>query len=268
LVALDRDHPGFRDPVYRQRRNEIARQALGHRDGDPPPTIEYTSDERRVWQTVWAGLAPLHARHACRAYHDAAALLPIDRARVPQLAEINAALAPLTGFRMAPVAGLVTPLAFMRELARGVFLSTQYMRHHDTPLYTPEPDVVHELLGHAVALAHVPFATLNRRFGEAALIASDEGVEALIRAYWYTLEFGVVREDGGPRAYGAGLLSSFGELGRFAERATLRPLDLDEVARTTFDPTNYQDVLFVAPGFDAMVEAVTGWLAAHFVSRL
>jgi len=262
LVALDPDHPGFRDGEYRARRNAIARLALEHRDGERVPDVEYTESERSVWGEVLRSLAPLHDRYACRAYHECARTVRLDASRVPQLAEVNAILAGSTGFTMRPVAGLVASRVFMSHLGWGTFLATQYMRHPSRPLYTPEPDVIHELVGHAVTFCHPDFARLNRAFGEATDRADDARLEAIARAYWYTLEFGVVREDGAMRVYGAGLLSSFGELGRFEHETELRPLDLDEIARTPYDPTAYQKVLFVADGFSQMVRDLTAWLSS------
>jgi phenylalanine-4-hydroxylase len=261
LVELDRDHPGFRDPIYRARRDAIARLSLAHRSGEPPPRIDYTDEEHGVWSTVWNNLAPLHDRYACGAWFDGLQRIEISRQRVPQFVEVNAQLLPLTGFCLMPVAGLVTPGAFLRELGRGVFLSTQYMRHASAPLYTPEPDVVHELIGHAVSLASVDFALLNRRFGEVAMTLSDDAMLPLIRAYWYSLEFGVVRDGGALEVYGAGLLSSFGECGRFETSAELQPFDLDVMAETPFDPTDYQRTLFVAPSFEEMTQRLLDWLA-------
>ncbi|TMQ03269.1 MAG: phenylalanine 4-monooxygenase [Deltaproteobacteria bacterium] len=261
LVVLDRDHPGFRDPVYRARRDAIARLALAHRDGDPPPRVEYAEEEHSVWSVVWTNLAPIHDRYACSAWFDGDRRLRLSRTRVPQFIEVNAQLQPMTGFCLMPVAGLVTPGAFLRELGRGVFLSTQYMRHASAPLYTPEPDVVHELIGHAASLANADFALLNRRFGEVAMTLSDDAMQPLIRAYWYSLEFGVIRDAGALKVYGAGLLSSFGECGRFETSAELVPFDLDVMAETPFDPTDYQRRLFVAPSFEAMKHGVLAWLA-------
>ena len=221
LVQLDPDHPGFRDRVYRERRNAIARLAIDHREGDPVPPVDYSDAEQEVWRTVWRELAPLHARHACREYLETSSIVQLDRERVPQLSEVNRALERTTGFRMKPVAGLVGDRTFLGHLARGVFLATQYMRHPSRPLYTPEPDVVHELVGHAATFCDPGFARLNRAFGEAATRAAPEQLARIARVYWYTLEFGLCEEGGGVKAYGAGLLSSFGELGRFAGNARL-----------------------------------------------
>jgi phenylalanine-4-hydroxylase len=260
LVQLDRDHPGFRDADYRARRNAIAALALRHRIGSPVTDVEYVEDEHAVWRTVLEHLAPLHARYACAAYRAAWPAAGLEGARVPTFEAVNARLFAATGFRLEPVGGLVTAARFMEHLAGGTFLATQYMRHHSAPLYTPEPDVVHELVGHAPGLLDPAFADVNRLFGEATRRASPEEIEQLIRAYWYTLEFGVARGPRGLEVYGAGLLSSFGELGRFEAEAELLPFDLAAIAAQPFDPTDYQRVLFVAESVDQALRELRVWL--------
>ncbi len=262
LVALNPDHPGFRDPIYRARRNAIAKLALEHREGTPPPIVAYTDLEHEVWRSVWDHLTPLHAARAVREWRAAAERLDLDRTRVPQLAEVNE-LTRHPGIEMLPVAGLIAAQGFLTALGRGVFRSTQYMRHHSMPLYTPEPDVIHELVGHATSFLAPEIVQLSRSFGEAALRADPATLDQLERLYWYTLEFGVALEDGDVKAYGAGLLSSYGELGDLGSRATLLPFDLEVMARTPYDPTDYQKVLYVAPSFDDMVRQLEAWLGSH-----
>ncbi len=253
LVRLDPDHPGFRDQIYRRRRDEIAAAALAYVPGDPVPEIAYTEVEHALWRTIWEHLAPLHEARACRAYREAAERVRLDRRRVPQLSEVNAVVRPMLGYRMLPVAGLVSARTFLEYLGRDVFLSTQYMRHHSRPLYTPEPDVVHELVGHAATFASPEFVALNRAFGRAEEHTRDPAAAARIdRLYWFTMEFGVVEESGRAKAVGAGLLSSFGELSRFEEESELAPLDVGEIVETPYDPTGYQKRLFLAPSFERM----------------
>lgn len=261
LVKLAADHPGFLDPSYRARRDHIARLALAYRPGDAVPDVEYTEDEHEVWREVWRHLDPLHQRAACRAYLDGARTVALRRDRVPQLREVNAVLAPAFGFRMLPVAGLVSERMFLSYLNRSAFLSTQYMRHHSVPLYTPEPDVVHELVGHAATLAHPAFVALNRAFGETASRATEAQLARIGRVYWYSVEFGALREGSRVKTFAAGLLSSFGELMRFIEGAPLWPFDLEEMASRPYDPTQYQPGFFVADSFEGMVRDVTAWLA-------
>jgi phenylalanine-4-hydroxylase len=260
LVRLDPDHPGFRDEHYRERRNAIARLALEYREGDPPPRIDYTEAEHAVWQSVWDHLAPLHSSRAIAQWRSAADELALDHRRVPQLEEVNDGLTSGSGIEMLPVGGLISARGFLSGLGRGVFLSTQYMRHPSRPLYTPEPDVIHELVGHATSFLAPEIVNLSRLFGEAALRADAPTLEKLERLYWYTLEFGVAREKDDVKAYGAGLLSSYGELGSFHERARLEPFDIERIVKTPYDPTDYQKVLFIAPSFSEMVRRVEGWL--------
>ncbi len=262
LVQLDRDHPGFRDAGYRARRNAIARVALDH-DGGPVPDVDYSPGEHEVWRQVRATLDPLHRVLAATPLVEAAAsvALPVDR--IPQLREVNEALAATTGFAMRPVAGLVAARTFLCELGEGTFLSTQYMRHPSAPFYTPEPDVVHELIGHAASLTDPRIAGLSRALGRAAQTADDEGLRALERVYWFTLEFGAVLEGGRARAFGAGLLSSVSEIQRL-EQADLRPWDLAAIAATPYDPTDYQPRYWVAPSFRRMIDDIARWVEARF----
>jgi phenylalanine-4-hydroxylase len=256
IVQLDPDHPGFRDGQYRARRNRIARTALEYEPGSPIPDAPYTAEEHRLWRTIRNALEPAHRRHACAEYLECVKRLELSVDRIPQLNDVSAKVQAISGFRLEPVAGLVEPRVFLESLADGVFLCTQYIRHHSTPLYTPEPDVVHEVLGHAVSLASCRLAELNRLAGRAVRrITSPEGLERLSRVYWFTIEFGVVREDGEVRAYGTGLLSSAGEL-EAMRRAELRPLDLEAAARQEYDPTKYQPVLFCADSFAVMYETL------------
>ena len=262
LVQLEADHPGFRDPEYRARRNAIAQIAMTYKPGSPIPTAPYSELEHGVWQTIWKALGPAHREHACAEYLLCLDRLAFDSDRIPQLGEVSQKVEAISGFRLEPVAGLVEPRVFLESLARGVFLSTQYIRHHSTPLYTPEPDVAHEIIGHAVTLASKRFAELNRLFGEAVSRTTDPGeLDRLSRVYWFTIEFGVLREYGRIKAYGTGLLSSAGELGEM-HKAELLPLDLEVAANYIYDPTHYQSILFCADSFEEMYEMLKEFLLA------
>jgi phenylalanine-4-hydroxylase len=260
IVQLDPDHPGFRDAAYRARRDEIARLALNYQPGTPLPDAPYTTQENQLWQQIWTALEPAHARYACAEYLACVKRLNLPRARVPQLREVSAQVERISGFRLEPVAGLVEPRVFLEALAGGVFLCAQYIRHHSTPHYTPEPDVVHELVGHAVWLASERMAELNRLVGAAVKRTHDAaGLDRLARLYWFTIEFGVLREAGELKAYGTGLLSSAGELAAM-HTAELRPFDLEAASHLDFDPTRYQPVLFCADSFTAMYEQLRHYL--------
>lgn len=260
LVPLDADHPGFRDAAYRTRRDEIAGLALAHRRGERPPAVAYTAAEHDVWRTVWTALRPLHDRFVCQPVRALLSKVRFDGGPIPQLAELDRLLRVASGFSMQPVAGLVAAEHFLAALAERVFLATQYVRHPSAPLYTPEPDLVHEFVGHATTLLDPRFAELHAAFGRAAVGADAARMAQLERVYWFTVEYGVVCEAGEPRAVGAGLLSSAGELQQLTTGPRLLPWDLDAAARHAYDPTRLQAELFLAPSFDALVQDTMAWL--------
>lgn len=260
-VHLDEDHPGFGDPEYRARRNDIAEQALGWEPSRPIPHVRYTEAEQQVWRTVCGELAAKHERLACAEYRDAMARLALPADHIPQLDEVGARLAPLTGFRYHPAAGLVEFDQFYGSLADGVFHSTQYVRHHDRPLYTPEPDLIHEVIGHGGMLASPRLAELNRLAGRAARrLETPEGRKFFATVFWFTIEFGVLYEDGELRAYGAGLLSSYGEIEEF-RGAEIRPLEIAQMGVRNYDITRYQPILYAADGVEQLLEVVGGFFA-------
>ena len=260
IVQLDPDHPGFRDQEYRRRRNQIAQIAMKYHPGDPIPDAPYTAEEHQVWSVIWQALKPAHRLHPCAEYNACLEKLEFAPDRIPQLREVNEKVKAISGFRLEPVAGLVQPRVFLENLADGVFLCTQYIRHHSTPLYTPEPDVVHEIVGHGVTLASERLAELNRLFGQAVKrTTSSDALEKLSRVYWFTIEFGVLREDRKVKAYGTGLLSSAGELEEMKD-AELQPFNLDAASGQDYDPTHFQPVLFCAESFEAMYRTLRAYL--------
>jgi phenylalanine-4-hydroxylase len=256
-VHLHDDHPGAADPEYRRRRNEIAAAALAWRPGDPAPAVDYHPDELEVWRTVCRELAPLHARLAVGEYRAALAQVALPTDRIPTLDEVSERLSAASGWRYVPAAGLVELRTFYAALADRTFHSTQYVRHPALPLYTPEPDIIHEVIGHGHLVATPTFGELHRRAGAAALRLKDvESLRFLSRVFWFSLEFGVVVEDGELRAYGAGILSSYGEIAEFGGMQ-LRPLDLVEMGTVDYDITKYQPVLYRAESV-AEIDAVVG----------
>jgi phenylalanine-4-hydroxylase len=256
-VHLHDGHPGADDPGYRRRRGEIAAAALAWRPGERAPRIDYHPDEQEVWRTVCRTLAPLHERFAVGEFRAALADLALPADRVPGLDEVSARLMTSSGWSYVPAAGLVDLRTFYAGLRDRIFHSTQYVRHPAMPLYTPEPDIVHEVIGHGHLLATPTFGELHRRAGAAAVrLREDASLRFLSRVFWFSLEFGVVVEDGALRAYGAGILSSSGEIAQF-RAMQLRPLDLREMGTVDYDITKYQPVLYRA-GSVAEIEAVVG----------
>ena len=260
-VHLADDHPGADDPVYRARRNEIAAAALAWSAGQPPPQIDYSDVENEVWRTVCRELAPKHRRYAVREFREVVERVDLPRDRVPQLDEVTARVQPLSGWRYVPAAGLVPLREFYGSLEHRIFHSTQYLRHPAVPLYTPEPDIIHEVIGHGHLLATPTFGELHRLAGVATnRLADEDNVAFLSRVFWFSLEFGVVVEEGELRAYGAGILSSYGEIDEFRAMEH-RPLDIVEMGTAEYDITHYQPVLYRAESVEEVVHVVGGFFA-------
>uniref|UniRef100_A0A8C9XRI8 phenylalanine 4-monooxygenase n=1 Tax=Sander lucioperca TaxID=283035 RepID=A0A8C9XRI8_SANLU len=243
---LDSDHPGFTDPVYRVRRKEFADIAYNYRHGQIIPRVEYTEEEKATWGTVFKELKTLYPTHACREHNR----------------DVSRFLQSCTGFRLRPVAGLLSSRDFLAGLAFRVFHSTQYIRHGSKPTYTPEPDICHELLGHVPLFADSSFAQFSQEIGLASLGAPDEFIEKLATVYWFTVEFGLCKQGSEIKAYGAGLLSSFGELQySLTDKPKLQPFDPDRTSIQKYPITEYQPVYFVAESFEDAKEKVRKFAA-------
>src|SRR5436190_23329653 len=261
IEELHLDHPGAKDPEYRARRDYIAGLSRGFRETGTITDVDYTDEEQAIWSHVATRLEELHQKHASPFYLQAKRDLGITTTRIPQLSEMNRRLKDLTGFRLAPIEGLVDTRSFLSWLSYRVMLSTQYIRHHSRPEYTPEPDIVHEAIGHIPMFTNPNFADYSQFVGHGARIATDQQIEELGRLYWFTVEFGMVEDEGEIKAYGAGLLSSYGELEHaFSDSIERRPFDLKRVINHDYTYSDMQPVLYVIPSYAELKEVTRKYI--------
>ncbi|XP_053710409.1 tryptophan 5-hydroxylase 1-like [Synchiropus splendidus] len=252
---LDADHPGFKDNVYRKRRQYFFDLAMSFKHGDTIPHIDFSAEEVRTWGVVYRELNKLYPTYACKEYLKNLPLLrkhcSYSEDNIPQLEDVSRFLREHSGFTIRPVAGYLSPRDFLAGLAFRVFHCTQYVRHSSEPLYTPEPDTCHELLGHVPLLAEPSFAQFSQEIGLASLGASNENVQKLATCYFFTVEFGLCKQDGGLKAYGAGLLSSISELKHAVSgKAHILPFDPMVTCRQECIITAFQEVYFVSESFE------------------
>ncbi len=265
ITLIELDHPGANDKRYRERRLSIAQKADAFlRNPIHFPRVQYTEREHRTWQTVLKKLSSLHEKHASQIFLEGKRRLNIQVNSVPQLEDLNQKLAVLNNFRLEPIGGLVDSRSFLGKLCTRTMFCTQYVRHHSRPEYTPEPDIIHEVIGHVPTLLHKEFSDFSQRLGEAALRASKRQLALIDSLYWFTIEFGLIRENNSVKALGAGLLSSFGELKHaFSGKPEWREFDVEDVCNTPHVYSEMQKILFVIPSFKILQKEIERFLKSE-----
>ena len=250
---LEPGHPGQGDEAYIQRRRELFALCRKHRlERLGPPLIDYTPEETRIWREVSPKLDELHRKYACSIYLQAKDALNITREEIPQLRYLSQRLERETNMHLVPAEGALPYRTFYEYIAQRGFPVTQFIRHGSHPEFTPEPDMIHDCLGHVPPLMNQDYAELLVLIGKAVATATDgEHVLNLKRFSWFSIEFGLLEEAGEVKIFGAGILSSTGEIPHslLSPEVQRQPFVTDVVINTDYDPSRMQDRLFIAPSF-------------------
>jgi len=224
------------------------------------PWEAYTSVDHAVWRQLFERQSALLQGRACTQFLEGLAKLQVRADRVPVFAEVNQQLSAASGWEIVAVPGLVPDAVFFNHLAHRRFPVTWWMRRPDQLDYLQEPDCFHDLFGHVPLLINPVFADFMQRYGQLAAVASAEDLTMLARLYWYTVEFGLIRDRaaGGLRIFGAGIVSSKGESLYSLESPAPNRLgfDLERVMRTNYRIDAFQQTYFVIDSFEAVIEAV------------
>jgi phenylalanine-4-hydroxylase len=250
-LELEAGHPGLGDDGYVERRNALFALCRKHRlEKLGPPLIEYTPEETRIWREVTPKLDELHVKHACDVYLAAKRELSIGWEEIPQLRLLSDRLRRETQMHLVPAEGALPYRTFYEYIAARGFPVTQFIRHGSHPEFTPEPDMIHDCLGHVPPLMNRDYAELLTLVGKAvATTQRGDQVLALKRFSWFSIEFGLIEEKGETKIFGAGILSSTNEIpySLFSPDVSRAPFVTDVVIQTDYDPSRMQDHLFIAP---------------------
>ncbi|NYF80531.1 phenylalanine 4-monooxygenase [Granulicella arctica] len=220
--------------------------------------VDYTPEQHAVWAELVGRNMPQLRDHACREYLDGFEQIGLREDELPDLAAVSERLAPRTGWQSTPVSGFLPADAFFEMLAARRFPTTTWLRSREAMEYTPEPDIFHDVFGHVPMHAHPVFADFLQQYGAiCARLTDARDLERMGRLFWFTVEFGVIRQDGEIKVYGSGLISSHGECSRvLAGGCEVKEFELDAVLDQEFQTSEMQPVLYAVESFEQIYEAM------------
>jgi phenylalanine-4-hydroxylase len=218
----------------------------------------YSTEQHSVWAELVRRRMPQLEQHAAREYLDGFETLCLPYDRLPNLLSISAKLQRRTGWNATPVSGFMPAPAFFEMLGARRFPTTTWLRSRDSLEYTPEPDIFHDVFGHVPMHAHPVFADFLAHYGQVCARLTDEAIlERIGRVFWYTVEFGLIRQNGQIKVYGSGLISSNGECSNVLHNGcAVRPFVLDEVLRTPVKVDEMHHLLFAIESFEQIYETM------------
>jgi phenylalanine-4-hydroxylase len=249
----------------------------------------YSEENHEAWRKLHSRMLPRWERYANEHFLTGIESLCLDSERVPRLEDVNRFLKPLTGFQAKPVSGYIPAFLFFDCLRNREFPTTITIRRSDKLDYLPEPDIFHDIAGHVPMHTDKHFAETLVRFGEcahtaahlAAAIRDEETrvhcltsiINAMARFFWFTVEFGLMRSKDGPKVYGSGLLSSYGEISHAIESPEVQrfPIQLEWAINQAFEIDHFQPLLFTVDSFDhlySLVDQLEDWMKSGKLSNV
>ncbi|HEY6219508.1 MAG TPA: phenylalanine 4-monooxygenase [Gemmatimonadaceae bacterium] len=218
----------------------------------------YRHEAHDVWRILYERRMTTLEETGSEVFLEGIERIGLSPTRVPNLADVNRRLATRTGWAAVGVDGFIPAASFFRCLGNRQFPTTLKVRPRQQLDYLPEPDIFHDVFGHVPLHSDPVFADFLQRFGALAATAPDEDeITRMARLFWFTVEFGLIRERGKVRIYGSGLISSHGDAANaLGDACDRREFDLDKVLAQPFEIDHFQNVLFVIESFDQLFEAV------------
>jgi len=216
----------------------------------------YTREDHAMWDRLFARQAAMLEGRAVPAFLRGLDVLRLSKPGIPDFEELSERLGALTGWRVVAVPGLVPDDVFFRHLANRTFVAGRFIRGPEQIDYLQEPDVFHDVFGHVPLLSDPVFADYMQAYGQGGLRSlAFNALERLARLYWYTVEFGLIRDGAGLKLYGAGIVSSFGESHFALEDASPNRIgfDLARVMRTRYRIDDFQETYFVIDSFESLL---------------
>lgn len=217
----------------------------------------YTSENDDVWSLLCNRQEAALRNRACRQFYEGLDRIKLDFNRVPRLDDINARIAPVTGWNARAVPGYIDARYFFTCLQNRVYPTTVSLRSRESMDYLEEPDIFHDVFGHVALMADPVYGEFMRSFGAIHnIVCTDQDLAEMTRLFWFTIEFGLIHEPDGVRILGSGLLSSPGEARHcLGDKVDRRPFRLAEVVAQPFRIDVYQDVVFVAESLEQLIDA-------------
>jgi phenylalanine-4-hydroxylase len=290
--------PGAYNLDWNRRRNTMATATVGLTTTKAPfieqaqsegqlfieqPYDLYSAENQDTWRRLYDRMLPRWEKYANPRFLEGVRNLALDPHNVPRLDDINKFLKPLSGFTAKAVSGYVPAFLFFDCIRQRAFPTTITIRDGQKLDYLPEPDIFHDVAGHVPMHTDRVFADVLVRFGEVARRAAqiaqsiddpqervrvvESNIKAMARFFWFTIEFGLMRDNGSLKVYGSGLLSSYGELAHCIESPDVQrfPFQLEWVINQYFEIDHYQPLLYVVDSFDhlfAQVDELEKWMNA------